>query len=71
MVYKNFLETQSYPTRKETMFSIRILNLDGSFQAYLSHNGRTQWSKRQAQRHVKEAKMLSHFVDCTFVHEEA
>jgi hypothetical protein len=52
-------------------YSIRILNSDGTFQAYLSTNDRTAWSRSQCNRHIAEAKKLEHFAGCTFVLEES
>ena len=47
------------------MYSIRITK-DGKFVAYLSHRGRTEWSRRTANRHIAEAKMLAHFAGHEF-----
>ena len=52
------------------LYSIRITKADGSFHAYLSHRNRTAWSKRQAYRHIAEAKALPHFAGMTFLIED-
>jgi len=51
-------------------YSIRITKADGSFHAYLSNLGRTAWGKRQAYRHIAEAKCLPHFAGMSFVIED-
>jgi hypothetical protein len=51
------------------MYSIRILNPNGTFQAFLSHNNKTAWSKRQAQRHAAHARTLPHFKHHTLIVE--
>ena len=51
-------------------YSVRITHAhNGNFVAYLSHRGRTAWSKRQAQRHIAEAKDYEHFKGCNFTLE--
>lgn len=52
-------------------YSIRILNKDGSFQAYMRYRDRTAWSRSQCNRHIAECKTLEHFAGCTFVLEES
>jgi len=51
-------------------YNIRILNEDGTFQAYLATNGRSAWSRSQANRHIAHAKTLDHFAGCSFVLED-
>lgn len=50
-------------------YSIRILR-NGKFEAYLSHKGRSSWSKRQCERHIADCKVIAHFDGCTFELEE-
>ncbi len=50
-------------------FSIRLTTTAG-FDSYLSKKGKTSWSKRQAQRHIKHAKTLTHFQGYLFHLEE-
>ena len=48
------------------MFSIRIVNADGTFHAYLSNGNRKAWSKANCRKLIRECLRLPHFAGLFF-----